>query len=311
MTRNLRPETIAAQACGIVDEATGAIVLPIGVATTFIRDPDNQYRKGYSYGRADNTTVRLAEDVLTRLEGGALSVVLGSGMSAAIASFLALDRPAHLIAPKIMYWGLRAWLLDDAPGYGITTTFVDTADLDAVRAAIRPGQTRMIWAETPSNPMWGIADIAALAEIAHKAGAILGVDSTAATPVLSNPIALGADVVMHSATKYLNGHSDVIAGALVLARSGPYADRVLRVRGKLGLILGPFEASLLVRGMRTLHVRVRHQTASAMKIAEHFAADRRVGAVLYPGLPGHPGHAVAARQMSGGFGGMISIRIAA
>lgn len=311
MKTPLAPETIAAQAGGHVDEITGAVVPPIHLATTFIRDPDNQYRKGYVYSRPDNPVTRNVEEVLTSLEGGAACHISGSGMAAATCAFLALDRPAHVVAPNVMYWALKKWLAEDAATFGIHTTFVDATSLDAIRAAVKPGETRMVWVETPANPLWGITDLAAAGRIAHEAGALLGVDSTAATPVLSRPLALGADVVMHSATKYLNGHSDVLAGALVFARKDAYFDRANRIRSTLGAIIGPFEASLLLRGLRTLHVRVRHQAASALKIARHFAKVSRVSDVLYPGLPGHPGHDVASRQMMGGFGGMISVRVAA
>jgi len=307
--KNLAPETVAAQAGGGIDEATGAIVPPLHVATTFIRDPDNQYRKGYSYGRPDNATVRQAEAVLTALEGGAASLVLASGMSAATATFLALERPAHVVAPKVMYWGLRKWLAEDAPSLGIEASFVDAADPAAIRAGVQPGKTRLIWIETPANPLWTITDIADTAAIAHAAGSLLAVDSTVQTPVLTQPIALGADIVMHSGTKYLNGHSDVIAGALVFARKDATWERAVRLRAMLGTILGPFEAALLLRGMRTLHLRVRHQCAAAMAMAQHFARHPRVEAVLYPGLATHPGHGTAARQMAGGFGGMLSIRV--
>jgi cystathionine gamma-synthase len=309
MTKNLAPETIAAQAAGAMDEATGGIVPPLHLTTTFVRDPDNQYRKGYSYGRADNATVRQVEAVLTELERGAASLVLASGMSAATAAFLALERPAQVIAPTIMYWGLRKWLAEDAPGLGIEATFVDTSDPSAISAALRPARTKLIWIETPANPLWTIADIGETARIARAAGAVLAVDATVSTPVLTNPIALGADIVMHSATKYLNGHSDVVAGALVFARKEGIFERAQRIRSMLGAILGPFEAGLLLRGLRTLHVRVRHQCASAMAIARHFARHPSVEAVLYPGLESHPGHDIAARQMRGGFGGMLSIRV--
>jgi cystathionine gamma-synthase len=307
--KNLAPETVAAQAAGVIDEATGAIVPPLHMATTYLRDTDNQYRKGFIYGRPDNATVRQVETVLTQLEGGAASLVLASGMTAATATFLTLPRPAHVVASKVMYWGLRKWLLEDAPGYQIETTFVDTADPAAIRAAMRPGATKLVWIETPANPLWTITDIAEAARIAHAAGALLGVDSTVQTPVLSQPIALGADIVMHSATKYLNGHSDVIAGALVFARKDASYEAAVRLRSMLGGILGPFEAALLLRGLRTLHVRVRHQCLSALAVARHFARHPRVEAVLYPGLESHPGHAVAARQMPGGFGGMLSVRV--
>jgi cystathionine gamma-synthase len=307
--RQIAPETIAAQAGGAVDETTGGIVPPIHVATTFVRDADNQYRRGYSYGRPDNATVRQVECVMSRLEGGASSLLLSSGMAAATTAFLALERPAHVIAPRIMYWALRKWLQEDATSHAIDVTLVDASDPAAIAAAVWPGRTRLIWIETPGNPLWAITDIAGTARLAHAAGALLGVDSTAATPVLSRPLALGADIVMHSATKYLNGHSDVIAGVLAFARNDAYSNRAARVRNTLGSILGPFEAALLLRGLRTLHVRVRHQSASAMSIARRLARDQRVEAVLYPGLEAHPGHAIAAGQMQGGFGGMLSVRL--
>jgi cystathionine gamma-synthase len=306
----LRPETIAAQAGGAVDAGTGAIVPPIHIATTFVRDEDNQYRRGYCYGRSDNATVRQVEHVLAELEQGAAGLLFASGMAAATTAFLALERPAHVVAPTAMYWGLRNWLTEDAPGHGIEVSFTNAGDAGALAAAIRPGKTRLVWIETPSNPLWTITDIAEAARIVHAAGALLAVDSTVPTPVLTRPLALGADLALHSATKYLNGHSDVIAGAIVFRDTGPILESAARLRSRLGGILGPFEAALLLRGLRTLHVRVRHQCASAMRIAQHFAHHPQIAAVLYPGLDGHPGHSVAARQMAGGFGGMLSMRIA-
>jgi cystathionine gamma-synthase len=231
-------------------------------------------------------------------------------MAAATSLMLALPRPAHIVAPRVMYWGLRQWLLDDAPAMGLSASFVDGADLKAIAAAVRPGETRLIWVETPANPLWTITDIRGAADIAHKAGAVLAVDSTVATPVLTQPLALGADVVMHSATKYLNGHSDVIAGALAFRAADSLFERTAGVRSHLGCILGPFEAAQLQRGMRTLHLRVRAQCDAAMSIAEHFAKHPLVREVLYPGLPTHPGHEIAARQMQGRFSGMLSIRVA-
>jgi cystathionine gamma-synthase len=305
----LAPETVAAQAAGAIDGPTGAIVPAIHIATTFLRDPDNQYRSGFSYGRADNATVRQVETVLAALEGGAAALAFGSGMSAATMLFLALPRPAHVVAPRVMYWGLRKWLLEEAPALGIETTFVDAERPEAIRAAVQPGRTRCIWLETPSNPLWSICDIADTVGIARAAGVIVAVDSTVATPVLTRPLALGADVVMHAATKYLNGHSDVVAGALVFARKDALHDRAAAHRRDLGTILGPFEAALLLRGLRTLHLRVRHQSASAAAVADALACDPRIAEVLYPGRPAHPGHTIAKRQMQGGFGGMLSVRI--
>jgi len=309
MKNLLKPETIAAQAGGTVDNDTAALVPPIHIATTFLRDPDNQYRRGYGYGRPDNATVRQVEAVLSALEGGLASLVYASGMAAATGLFLALPRPAHVVAPNVMYWALRKWLLGQAPSCGITVTFADASDLAALGAAIRPRETRLVWLETPANPLWTISDIAGAGRLAQQAGALLAVDSTAATPVLTQPLALGADVVMHSATKYLNGHSDVVAGSLTFARKDDLFEGAAGVRTSHGAILGPFEAAALMRGMRTLHVRVRHQSASALTIARHFAAHPKVVEVLYPGLADGFGYELAARQMVGGFGGMLSIRV--
>jgi len=302
--------SLLAQAMGRIDEATRAVTPPIHVTTTFIRDPDNQYRSGNVYGRPDNETVREVEAVLSMLEGGAGAMAFGSGMSAATAVFLALQPGDHVVAPTVMYWALRNWLKNDYAAWGVAVDFVDTSDLDALRGAVKPGRTRLVWIETPSNPMWSVTDIAGAAAIAHAAGARLAVDSTVATPILTRPLELGADLVMHSATKYLNGHSDVIAGALVTARDDDFWRKVVRIRATQGKILGPFEAYLLMRGMRTLDLRVRAQCDSALWLAQQFAARDDISHVLYPGLREHPGHALAARQMRGGFGGMMSIRVA-
>ena len=307
----VRPETFAVQAGGDIDAETGAIVPPLHLTTTYERDPDNGYSKGYVYGRPDNLTVRQAEAVVTRLEGGLTTLLSGSGMTAATWAFLALDRPVHVVAPDVMYWGLKQWLTEDAPSYGIEATFVDASRVEAIAAAIKPGRTKMIWLETPSNPLWSLSDIAAVSALAKMHGALVGVDSTVATPVLTQPLALGADVVMHAATKYLNGHSDVVAGSLTFARNDAYYEKAVRVRKMLGGILGPFEAMLLMRGMRTVHLRVAHQSRTALEIAKHFAADPRIGSVLYPGLETHPQHALAVKQMRGGFSGMLSLRIKA
>jgi cystathionine gamma-synthase len=301
--------TLAAQALGSIDAATRAVVQPIHVATTFIRDPDNQYRSGNIYGRPDNATVREAEAIVAMLEGAEAALVLGSGMSAATCVFLALAPGDHVVAPRVMYWGLRNWLLGDATNWGLEVDFVDTDDLAAVRAAIRPGVTRLVWLETPANPLWTITDVAAVCEIAHGAGARVAVDSTCATPVLTRPLELGADIVMHAATKYLNGHSDVVAGALAIRHVDEFWERLKRVRTMLGMILGPLEAYLLIRGMRTLHLRVGQACTSALELARRLQKHTAVAEVLYPGLPTHPGHAIAARQMHDGFGGMLSIRV--
>lgn len=306
---NWSRRTLAAQAMGHIDEPSRAVVPPIHVATTFIRDPDNAYSSGNIYGRPDNLTVREAEAIIATLEGAQEAMVLGSGMSAATAVFLALRPGDHVIAPEVMYWGLRHWLLHEATDWGLRIELVDTSDLAAVQAALRPGETKLVWLETPSNPMWSITDIAAVAAMAHAAGARVAVDSTCATPVLSRPLELGADVVMHSATKYLNGHSDVIAGALATRAKDEFWTRIRRNRSILGQILGPLEAYLLIRGLRTLHLRVKAACDNAMELALRLSNHQAISHVLYPGLPEHPGHDVAKRQMQGGFGGMLSIRL--
>jgi len=304
-----KPRTLAAQALGGLEPATGGLVPPVHVTTTFVRDPDNQYRTGFVYGRPDNATVRQVEAVLAALEGGEAALMFGSGMSAATVAILALDPGSHIVAPDVMYWGLRNWLVTEARRFGYRVSLVDTSDLDTVRGAIRPGETRLVWLETPSNPLWRVTDIAAVAEIARTAGARVAVDSSVATPVFTRPLALGADLVMHSATKYLNGHSDVIAGALVTADADEAWSRIVKMRAALGAILGPFEAWLMLRGIRTLELRVKAQSQSAILLATWLGHHGEISQVLYPGLPHHPGHAIAARQMAGGFGGMLSVRV--
>jgi cystathionine gamma-synthase len=302
------PDTIAAQALGWIDEQTRAITPPLHVSTTYLRDPDNQYRSGRVYARADNPAFDQAEAVINALEGGHQALLFASGMAAATAVFQALAPGDHVLAPKVMYWSLRNWLMNFATEWGLRVELIDMTSPDAVRAALKPGQTKLVWVETPANPLWTVTDIAATARLAHEAGALLAVDSTVATPLLTRPLALGADVVMHAATKYLNGHSDVIAGVLVAREDSLYWQRVRKVRAQLGGTLGSFEAWLLLRGLRTLHLRVRAACAGAQRIAEHFNGHRLVAEVLYPGLPACQGHAVAEAQMSGGFGGMLSIR---
>ena len=231
-------------------------------------------------------------------------------MAAATAVFQALEPGDHVVAPKVMYWALRNWLTTHAARWGLAVDLVAMDDLDALKRALRPGRTKLVWTETPANPLWTITDIAAAADIAHAAGARLAVDSTAASPIHTRPLALGADIVMHSASKILNGHSDVIAGALAGAAADPFWQRIAAVRSGQGGIIGPLEAYLLLRGLRTLHVRAAAQAASAAALARRLAAHRNVAGVLYPGLPEHPGHGVAARQMENGFGFMLSIRAA-
>ncbi len=308
-TEKFSPASLAAQAMGWIDPVTKAVVPPIHMASTYLRDEDNAFRSGRIYARADNPTFDQAEATLAALEGGAKALVFSSGMSAASACFLALSPGDHVVVPKVMYWSLRNWLAGFATHWGLKVDFVDADRSDAIARAVKPGATKLVWLETPANPTWSVSDISAAAEIAHRAGALLAVDSTVATPVLTRPIALGADIVMHSATKYLNGHSDLIAGALVGAREDEQWAKLRAIRAQLGTILGQTEAWLLMRGMRTLFPRVHWACRSAETLAQKFAGHPMVAEVLYPGLPSFAGHAAAKKQMKGGFSGMLSIRV--
>ena len=305
-----RPATDLAQALGFGEPTTGALVPPIQPSTTYERGPDNQLLAGRLYSRPDNPGYDLIEAVLNRLEGGTASAVFSSGMSAATAVFQARKPGDHVIVPEQFYWALKNWLFGWAKDWGLEVESIDQTRAELIAAAIRPGKTALIWTETPANPTLAITDLVAVAALARQAGARFAVDSTFATPLLSQPLSLGADLVMHSATKYLNGHSDVIAGTLTTRANDAFWQRILRIRAQGGAVLGPFEAWLLARGLRTLHVRVAAQCRTAMAIARHFESHPRIVACLYPGLEHSPGHAVAARQMSGGFGGMLALRVA-
>ena len=308
---NLSPETLVAQALGEIDPVSGALAPPISLSTNFEQAADGSYHQGRVYSRADNPTYEQAERMLAMLEGAAGGCILfASGMAAATAVFQSLIPRDHVVVSRMLYWGVRKWLAEFGLSWGLDVEFVDTSDLVAVAAAIRPGATRLVWLETPANPTWDVTDLRAVCDLAHAAGARVAVDNTVPTPVLTRPIGLGADLVVHSATKYLNGHSDVVAGAVLSARNDPFWQRIRSWRRTGGAVPGPFEAWLLVRGMRTLFLRVQRASESALAIAQHFEKHPALSAVLYPGLPSHPGHAIAARQMTGGFGGMLSVRVA-
>lgn len=308
----LRPATLAAQSLGRISAPFHDVVPPIHVSTTYERAVDLSYPGGRGYARDQNPTFEQVEALLCQLERGAGALVFASGMAAATAAFMALKPGDHVVAPRVMYWSLRKWLLEFAVPWGLAVDFYDNSAADQraelVRCA-RAGATKLVWLETPANPTWAVTDIAMAAEVAHKVGARLAIDSTVATPVFSRPIEFGADLVMHSATKYLNGHTDVVAGALVSARDDAYWSRIKYLRLANGAILGPVETWLLLRGMRTLFARVEMQARSALAIATHFAQHPNLVAVLYPGLPGDPGYVAARRQMKGGFGAMLSIRV--
>lgn len=308
-TYNYSQQTALAQALGKIDHETQGVVLPIHVATTYIRGADNTYPSGNVYSRADNPTYKPVEQLLCQLEQGEQALLFGSGMAAATAVFLGLKPGDHVLAPVVMYWSLRNWLLNFATDWGLNVEFVDMTDLQQVSKAIQSNKTKLVWLETPGNPMWTISDIAAISELAHQAGAYLAVDSTCATPLLTQPLTLGADIVMHSATKYLNGHSDVIAGTLICKTDNDYWQRIRAVRAQGGAVPSPHDAAQLLRGMRTMHLRVREACTNAMFLAEQLQQHPQIVEVLYPGLPSFSGHETARKQMHGGYGGMLSIRV--
>ena len=303
-----RPETLAAQGLGRIAEPYRDVVPPIYVSTTYERAPDGALPGGRVYSRADNPSYDQAEALIATLEGAVVALLFASGQAAAAAVFQALAPGACVLAPRSMYWALRKWLLEFAAPWGLELEFYENASLDDLAARAQRRHPRLIWIETPANPTWEITDIAAASAIGRDVGALVAVDSTAATPLLTRPLELGAHIVMHSATKYLNGHSDVIAGVLATAHDDELWQRIRYVRGGGGAVLGPLEAWLLLRGMRTLHLRVAAAGANAQAIAERLRGHPKLSHVLYPGLAEHPGHAVAARQMRGGFGGMMSLR---
>src|SRR6266496_3811388 len=308
--RSVLPETLAAQALGEVDPVSGGLAPVINPSTNYEQQADGSYRQDRQYTRADNPTYEPAEGLLAALEGaGCACALFASGMAAATAVFQALLPGDHVLVSRVLYWGVRKWLAEFALSWGLDVEFVDTTDLDALGSAIRPGRTRLLWVETPANPMWEITDLAAVCALAHAAGVRVVVDNTVATPVHTRPLELGADLVVHSATKYLNGHSDVLAGAVLTAHRDPLWERIRSWRRNAGAVLGPFEAWLLQRGMRTLFLRVGRASSSALAVAGHLQGHPALRAVLYPGLASHPGHQIAARQMRGGFGGMLSIRL--
>ncbi|MDJ0916508.1 MAG: PLP-dependent aspartate aminotransferase family protein [Woeseiaceae bacterium] len=310
MDRKTRRQTDIAQGLHYIDPETGSVIPPVVTSTTFARDDQYQLIGGHrSYSRDHNPTYDLAEQMLCRLEGGHEALLFSSGMAAAAAVFQSLKPGDHVVYPKVMYWGLRGWLLEFAERWGLDIEPFDATDPDDLERKVVRGKTRLVWIETPCNPTWDVIDIEAAATLAHDAGAELAVDSTVATPVLTRPIDWGADIVMHSATKYLNGHGDVLAGALVVKEDSQLWRDVKTHRAETGAIPGSLDAWLLQRGMRTLFLRVTNASASAMAIAKHLEGHPALTSIAYPGLESHPGHGVAAKQMHGGFSGMLSLLI--
>lgn len=300
-------ETKAIHAGMHVDEETGAIAPPLHLSTTYERSESGETPRGYSYIRDANPTQTRLEEALAAIDGAEGALAFASGMAAGAALLQALPRGAHVLLPDDCYYGYRALADEHFERWGIAFDILAMEDLDAVRNAMRD-ETRVIWAETPSNPLMKIVDIAALATIARERGAKLVVDGTFATPALQRPIEQGADVVLHSTTKYLGGHSDVQGGALAFKARDKWFEETQHVRRIVGGVASPFNSWLVLRGMRTLSARMRVHSENAMQVARFLQSNERVEAVFYPGLESHPRHDVARRQMSA-FGGMLSFLV--
>ena len=310
MKQKLHHETLTATALGWIDEGTDAMALPLRPSTSFLRDPEDLDRTGRMFTRDDNPTFDQPEALINELEGGAGCLLFASGMAAITSVFQRLQPGDHVILPKLVYSGLRDWINTHGVRWGLEVSYVDECNAASVEAAIKPGQTKVIWLETPSNPTWVITDIAAVSAVAHVAGALVAIDNTVATPILTRPIEHGADIVLHSCSKYMNGHGDLIAGAVVVADGHEdVLTDIQNLRNEYGGVLGSFETWLLLRGMRTLSVRVKTASASALQIAQFLNGCDAVEEVLYPGLETHTGFEIAVKQMTGGFGGMLSFRV--
>jgi cystathionine gamma-synthase len=300
-------ETIALHAGQEPDPQTGAVVPPIHQVSTFKQDGVGGLRGGYEYSRSANPTRTAMEECLAAIEGGTRGLAFASGLAAEDTLLRAVCKPGdHVVIPNDAYGGTFRLFAQVLTRWGVDYTPVQLSDPDAVRAAVRPS-TVVVWVETPTNPLLSIADIAALASIAHDAGALLVVDNTFASPYLQQPLALGADVVVHSTTKYLGGHSDVVGGALV-ASDAELGERLAYHQNAMGAVSGPFDAWLVLRGIKTLAVRMDRHGENAAAVVDMLSTHPRVSRVLYPGLPDHPGHDIAAKQMRG-FGGMVSFQV--
>ena len=307
--KNLSLETLLTQAGHFIDPQTGAIVPPIHPSTTYARDGRYELQ-GFEYSRDANPTGRRVEEVLARLEGAEDALVFGSGLAGVSTFFETVRTGERIVAPRVMYHGAADWLRRLAERRGLEVAFFDATERAALERAVQASETAVVWIEPSVNPTWDVIDVQAAAEAAHAAGAVLAVDATVTPAVTLRALDLGADIVLHSGTKYLAGHSDVTAGVLATRAVDARWEEIRHARTLMGGVLGPFESWLLLRGMRTLHVRYDRQAANALAIARHFEHHPRLEAVLYPGLQSHPGHAIAARQMKGGFGAMLSLLIA-
>jgi cystathionine gamma-synthase len=305
----MRFETLAVHAAAGPEPGAGDVAPPIQLSTTYRHTPEGAPVGvgGHIYTRDSNPTQSRLETALAAIEGGEAALVFGSGVAAGAGLLQALEPGSHVLFHRDIYYAFKTAARDYLPRWGVEASFADLSDEAAARAAVRPN-TRLLWAETPTNPMMEVLDLAPLAGIARGAGALLCVDGTFATPALQRPLALGADLVLHSTTKYLGGHSDVQGGALVFAKRDDLHARVLHGREILGPVASPFSSWLVLRGIRTLACRMERHSASALAVARALESHPRLSAVLYPGLPSHRGHAIAARQMSA-FGGMMSLRV--
>jgi cystathionine gamma-synthase len=290
------------------DPTTGAVTPPIYQTSTFVQDGIGGLRGGYEYGRSGNPTRDSLQTLLASLEGGAHGISFSSGLAAEDALLRSVLRPGdHVVLGNDVYGGTHRLISRIHGPWGVEVDAVEMNDLDAVRGALRPGSSRVLWVETPSNPLMKITDITALAEVGRAAGALVVVDNTFASPALQRPLELGADVVVHSTTKYLGGHSDALGGA-VITNDDRLAEQVRFLQFAAGAILAPFEAFLTTRGIKTLGVRMERHSSNARAVAEHFVGHPDIETVYYPGLPTHPGHELAARQMKD-FGGMLSVAL--
>lgn len=303
----MKIQTVAVHAGSEPDPETGALTRPIHLSTTFERGADGSYPKGFIYARSSNPTREALESCLSELEGAAAAAAFSSGSAATASVFQSLAAGDHVIAPKDVYHGTAGLLRDVFARWSLEFTFVDMTDLAEVREAIRPN-TRLIWIETPSNPLLKVTDIGGVSAIAHEAGAFCACDNTWATPVLQRPLELGADLAVHATTKYLGGHGDVLGGAVLTRVEDDFFGRVRRVQTAYGAVPSPFDCWLVLRGVRTLPLRMRAHSENAAQLAAYLSDHPGVDAVHYPGLPDHAGHDLAARQMSG-FGGMLSFQL--
>ena len=297
-------ETLSVHMGRDVDPTSGAVTPPLQLSTTFERDPDGGYSRGYSYMRPDNPTRRGLEVCLAALEGGADATCYASGVAASLAVFSLMRPGQRIVAPIQVYHGTAQQLRELIAPTGVTCSFIDMTDLAVVRAALED-PAHLVWIETPSNPMLNLSDIEAIVELARRHGALVCCDNTFATPVWQSPFELGADLVMHSSTKYFGGHSDTMGGVVVVRQRGALAERLRNYQATAGSVPSPFDCWLIRRSLTTLACRVQAQTAAANRIAHFLSEHRRVTRVLYPGLVSHPNHALARRQMRG-FGAVLS-----